>query len=88
MTAITVGQHFWARLLVCLLLLLPGFLLFLLPEGGDLAEGYWLLILFVLCFWVMLLSSICQPEGGAAAVHAKEPPVTGMFHPEEPRRHD
>jgi len=87
MTAITVAKHSWARLLVCLLLLLPGFLLFLLPGGSDLAQGYWLLILFILCFWTLALS-LGQPEGGAEAVDAKGPPAKRMLQLEEQCRHD
>ncbi len=71
MTAIINAQHAWVRMLVCLLLLLPGFLLFLFPGGGYLAEVYWFLILVILCFWTMWLS-LGQPDG-AAAVHAETP---------------
>jgi hypothetical protein len=87
MTAIKVLQHAWARVLVCLLLLLPGFLLFLLPRGSYLAQVYWLLILLVLCFWTMLFS-LGQPESGAEAVAPKGPPVKRTVQPEEQCRHD
>lgn len=40
-------QQTWVRLLVCLLLLLPAALLFLLPGSGLLAGTHW--------FWLLLV---------------------------------
>jgi hypothetical protein len=54
-------EHTWVRLLVCLLLLLPLALLFLLPAGGILAGVHWFWLLLVLCFWLMLFS-IGRPD--------------------------
>lgn len=81
MTSIKVAQHTWARVLVCLLLLLPVVLLFMLPGGSFLAEGHWFWMLLILCFWIMLVS-LGQPDD-AAPVQVKEPTVKRMLHPEE-----
>lgn len=73
-------EHTWVRLLVCLLLLLPLALLFLLPAGSVVAGAHWFWLLLVLCFALMLFSLGIPDDAG---IRTPAPPQKRMLYAEE-----
>ncbi len=73
-------RHSWLHLLICLALLLPAVLLFLLPSGGFIIGAHWLWILLMICFWFMLLA-IGAPDETPPAMPMQ--PARRMLYPDE-----